>query len=1611
MSSSVPPFQMEDQTDEDFFDKLVDDDDDDDVGGSQSVVVPTISGEIIIDDEVNEVGIVSEDEEESKSKDVILVSGNNNDTEKEILVSEESVSLVSSEISRGSGSKSLSIKEVEWNLFNADSTAQNGENRKGSYSDLFTDLGDSGADPFASLGDGDNLKGGFESTTAVKDNVVVSDSVSSSVSARYHDGQVNVASTEQATSGQDMYNSQYWENQYPGWRYDATTGQWIQVEGYDATANTQSSYAEQVQEVGNDFVSGQKSEVSYLQQTAQSVVGTVDEGCTTSSVSSWNQGQQVNDYPSHMVFDPQYPGWYYDTIAQEWRLLESYDPTIQSTSTVHNQHLQSGTTTSNGFSSEEHSLYNQGQVSNHMPQNLSSQNQGGNWAGSADKYAQENVKMWQPEAAANSDAIAGSTSGYAKQNANMWQPKAVAKADTSGSTGSYAQQNVSMWQPDAVSSSTSGYAKQNMNMWQPEAVAKADTGAGSTGSYAQQNVSMWQPDAVSKRDPVAGSTGSYSQQSTNMWQPEAVAKSDTVGGSAGSYAQQNMNMWLPKAVAKSDAVSGSMGSYGQQNMNMWQPEPVAKSDGVAGSMGGYAQQNVKMWQPEAVAKSDGVAGSTGGYAQQNMNMWQPEPVPKSWFGPGSAGSYAQQNVHTWHPEAVGNSYAASGFTDPKQIQKVYGSRDHLNNLQDQNVGLNPMGTNVVHEETHQSHGGNSVVTGFKSFHPYESSIQQLNQSGFDQSQQTLPMHDLDGNHKSGFHSTQPFQTAAQPFCNVNEGRSSAGRPPHALSVGSSISIVNIMDAVNEKNDATQIGLGVDYFRALCQQSYPGPLVGGSVGAKEVGKWIDERINKCESPYLDYREAEHMRLLLSLLKIASQHYGKLRSPFGTDPSLKENDRPEIAVARLFASARKNVTQLSGYGAIPRCLQNVPSEAQLLATAAEVQNLIVSGKRLEALQCAQEGQFWGFAFQLAADLGTQFFIDTARQMAHRMLVAGSPLKTLSLVMAGYQEDVFSGDRSNFTGSPGAVNMSQSHAQVGPSSVVDDWEENLATITANRTRDDERVLFTLGDFLWKHTGQITAAHMCYLIAEANFEACSDSARLCLIGADHIKFSRTYASPEAIQRTEFYEYSMVLGNSQSVLLPFQPYKLIYAYMLAEVGKLSDSLKYCQAILKSLKTGRAPEVDAWKQLASSLEDRIRIHQQSGFGTNLGAGKFVGKLLPFLDRSIHRMIGPPPPVPAGNGNEHDNHPVGQRVANSQSTMAMQSLMPSESMDPISAWTGGGSRTNMHNRSISEPDFGRSPRVDSSSEASSSHTQGKASDLGGPSRFGRIGSQIFQKTVGWVARRQDRQAKLGEKNNFYFDEKRKSWVERGAEPPAEEVAPPPPPTGAAFQNGGLDYNINNAFKGDSSPANGGAEMKSPPSSERSSGIPPIPPSSNQFSARGRMGVRSRYVDTFNQGTGSHVGFSSPSIAPTKPGGGANAKFFIPTPTSLVEETPDAIGGRMQEVASSQQDLSMLMSKDSFASPPAPAPAPSSSSMQRFPSMNNITPTRGKGMGVMDNGTSRRTASWSGSVTDAFSPPKVNEIKPLGEALGVSSSLMPSNPSATQMPMNGSSFADDLHEVEL
>nr|CAN66784.1 hypothetical protein VITISV_013511 [Vitis vinifera] len=1410
--ASSPPFAVEDQTDEDFFDKLVEDeftvpksspgfadsDDSDevkafanlsigeagtgfeDLGGEGGVEVKEEAGSMDagaahLGAHVEESGLAS-----SNSFGFDSMVDSNND-----LIGDKS--MPDSTVIKSSESEDLGVKEVQWSSFYADS-AQNESNGFGSYSDFFSELG---------VGAGD-FPGGVEENL---------------------NNEARIASRE----GHRAYNAENSVNYGGG--MNSSSGQWYQVDGYDVTANVQQGT--ETNSVSDCAALDGKSEVSYLQQTSQSVLGTVTETGTTENISNWNNLSQGNDkYPEHMVFDPQYPGWYYDTVAQEWRSLESYTSSVQST------------------------IQAQGQQ---------------------------------------------------KEN------EVVGTATESGLT-----ESISNW--DQVAQGNNGY-----------------------------------PEHMIFDPQYPG------------WYYDTIAQE-----------------WRLLETYTS-SVQSTIQAQGQQNQN-------------------------------------GVASTT-----QN-----------------SVSSTAQNGFFSTEAVAHNNDHT------------IYSS------IMDQQKSLNFMGTVPLFEKekASQIHNDANGISSLQSF-PTANLSQQYNQPKLEQSEYMHLSTDYYSNQKPVNYAQQSFQSGNQFSYASNVGRSSAGRPPHALvtfgfggklivmkdksslmdssyvsqdPVKGSISVLNLTEVVTENGDPTK---GCNYFRTLCQQSFPGPLVGGSVGSKELNKWTDERITNCESPDMDFRKGEVLRLLLSLLKIACQHYGKFRSPFGTDTIIKilrnidaENDTPESAVAKLFASAKRNGAQFSGYGALTQCLQQLPSEGQIRVFRDSLStlqyfysqfvplSLLVSGRKKEALHCAQEGQLWGPALVLAAQLGDQFYVDTVKQMAIRQLVPGSPLRTLCLLIAGQPADVFSTDSTTDVGIPGALIKSQQSAQFGANSMLDDWEENLAVITANRTKDDELVLIHLGDCLWKERSEIIAAHICYLVAEANFESYSDSARLCLVGADHWKFPRTYASPEAIQRTELYEYSKVLGNSQFVLLPFQPYKLIYAHMLAEAGKVSESLKYCQAVLKSLKTGRAPEVDMWRQLVASLEERIRTHQQGGYATNLAPAKLVGKLLNFIDNTAHRVVGglPPPSQSTVQGNEHDHPLMGPRVSSSQSTMAMSSLMPSASMEPISEWTADGNRMTIPNRSVSEPDFGRTPRqADSSKEATSSNAQDNTSVSGRPSRFARFGfgSQLLQKTVGLVLKsRTDRQAKLGETNKFYYDEKLKRWVEEGTEPPAEEAALPPPPTNASFQNGMPDYNLKNALKNEGSVSNGIPEFKSPPSSELSSGIPSIPSSSNQFSARGRMGVRSRYVDTFNKGGGSPANlFQSPSVPSVKPTtGGANMKFFIPAMAPSGEQTLDATESMPEAAAAADENPSTSTLKDPINYQPLP---PSSTTMQRFPSMDSI-----QNNGVMTNGNgsvslqTQRPASWSGNFSDAFSPPNMAEIKPLARA----SSMSPSS-SLMHLPMNGGSFGDDLHEVEL
>lgn len=428
MAFNPPPFEVEDQTDEDFFDKLVDDDDDlgpvesapkfsqgshsDDANANANAnAFSNLSIADVTEDSVGEPGFEptndkgfvdsdADDRNSSVSTNAVVLDSVPELNDTGAGSESTSDSMIGSKSSE-SGSSS-GFKVVGWSSFHADAAQNGGTHGLGSYSDFFNELeGDAAVEFPGKLGD---------NSTAVEKTVVGNvehrdDSLNGVVNyTQFPDGQVYGAPAEQSTNGQDLNCSEYWESLYPGWKYDLNTGQWYQVDGFGSAVNAQGgSSTNSVSDTG--AVSEVKTEVSYLQQSSHSVVGTTTKTSTSQSVSNWNQSQVNNGYPEHIVFDPQYPGWYYDTIAQEWRSLDAYASTVQSTVNDYGQQNQNGFVSSNVYSQNESSSYSDyGQAENYVSGGLGSQGQDGSWGGSYSNDNQNNVNLWQAEAVSKAAA-------------------------------------------------------------------------------------------------------------------------------------------------------------------------------------------------------------------------------------------------------------------------------------------------------------------------------------------------------------------------------------------------------------------------------------------------------------------------------------------------------------------------------------------------------------------------------------------------------------------------------------------------------------------------------------------------------------------------------------------------------------------------------------------------------------------------------------------------------------------------------------------------------------------------------------------------------------------------------------------------------------------------------------------------------------------------------------------------------------------------------------------------------------------------------------------------------------------------------------------------------
>ena len=127
----------------------------------------------------------------------------------------------------------------------------------------------------------------------------------------------------------DFTDPKYLEAMYPGWKYDEATQQWYQVD----TSNTIGNAAQLVDNTSQNLQQQQQLDASYLQNSVHAGLETIaEEGTATAGVSSWGQGG-ASEYPPNMLFYAEYPGWYFDTNTQQWQSLESYQQSVAQAAT------------------------------------------------------------------------------------------------------------------------------------------------------------------------------------------------------------------------------------------------------------------------------------------------------------------------------------------------------------------------------------------------------------------------------------------------------------------------------------------------------------------------------------------------------------------------------------------------------------------------------------------------------------------------------------------------------------------------------------------------------------------------------------------------------------------------------------------------------------------------------------------------------------------------------------------------------------------------------------------------------------------------------------------------------------------------------------------------------------------------------------------------------------------------------------------------------------------------------------------------------------------------------------------------------------------------------
>ncbi|CAH0520677.1 unnamed protein product [Peronospora belbahrii] len=412
--------------------------------------------------------------------------------------------------------------------------------------------------------------------------------------------------------------------------------------------------------------------------------------------------------------------------------------------------------------------------------------------------------------------------------------------------------------------------------------------------------------------------------------------------------------------------------------------------------------------------------------------------------------------------------------------------------------------------------------------------------------------------------------------------------------------------------------------------FPGPLT-EDVSGETILECLDNYLRRSEvSTRVD---EENDRLLLGVLRVLVKCNGKLRS----DPGILNSSDPDSPEAQLIAllsesSKRRNKNERSIIPR-PRKAQSTTPPDLMLKHANDLRELLLVGDRKGAVSSAMTAQMWPEAILIASYTDKDEYRRVLRTYLDEYYATGDPCRVLFMSFADQQEKSVQEPKC----------LLQANVQQPAGSLIlSNWVSHAQVLLSNRTADTNNILTELGDRLWGEVNAVAAAHTCYLLAGIQVDAPTPSSKLALLGGDHRTpaEARSYVSPAAVQRTEIYEWAQkhAKGASANLMIPFQGYKLIYAMLLADHGKLDTAFKYVtsmlaviKAVTATMKPGTSMYLDGMKNQLTVLDDRLRQHlgqdrvasaaATSRDGSLKQGGKWgLGSALSIMGKIVTRVV-------------------------------------------------------------------------------------------------------------------------------------------------------------------------------------------------------------------------------------------------------------------------------------------------------------------------------------------------------------------------------------------------------